>query len=285
MSYKIAKHILAGDNCEYLATRGKDSGEFKEGQPDTVVIHYTAGASVASSVNTLRDPNIKASAHLVIGKKGEITQLIAFNKIAWHAGTSDWQGRTGLNKYSIGIEIDNAGRLSKVGEKYQTWWGGFVDKDQVFEGVHRNESQISYWHAYTEKQISTVLQVCRTLKQKYNINTIVGHEEIAPQRKSDPGPAFPLDKIRQILLESRDDEEVVDVIQPTEPKVQPTALTGEVTASSLNFRAEPSLSAERKGDPLSKGTKLEIVDEKSGWYKIKICETGWVKKEYVKIDN
>ena len=285
MSYKITKHVLSGDNVEYIATRGKDSGVFKEGLPDTVVIHYTAGSSVESSVNTLRDANVKASAHLVIGRDGLIKQIIPFNKIAWHAGTSEWQSRIGLNKYSIGIEIDNAGRLSKVGENYQTWWGGFINKDQVFEGVHRNESQTAYWHAYTEQQIAAVLEVCRALGQKYGINSVLGHEEIAPIRKSDPGPAFPLDKFRQLLLENRSEEEEDEVenVPASEPIVQPSALTGVVTANSLNFRAEPTLNSDKKGDPLPLNTPVEVIGEKSGWYKIKVFEIGWVKKEYVKI--
>lgn len=286
MSYQISKHILTGENVEYIATRGKDSGVFAKGLPDTIVIHYTAGASMESSVKTLRDPGVKASAHLVVGRDGRIQQIIPFNKIAWHAGRSEWEGRSNLNRYSIGIEIDNAGRLNKVGDKFQTWWGGFIDGQQVYEGVHRNETQAAYWHAYTEQQISTVLDICRALKAKYTIETIVGHEEIAPGRKSDPGPAFPLDKLRQLLLEDRgDEEEAADVVRPAEPVALPSAMTGVVTANSLNFRTAPSLSAEKMGEPLRRDTRIEIMEENSGWYKIKVSRIGWVKKEYVKVNN
>ena len=285
MSYKIAKHILSGDNVEYRATRGKDSGAYADGLPDTIVIHYTAGSSLESSVSTLQDPKVKASAHLVVGRDSRIVQLIPFNKIAWHAGESEWGNRTWLNKYSIGIEIDNAGRLSKVGDKYQTWWGGFIDRDQVFEGVHRNETQPAYWHAFTEQQITAVIGICRILGEKYNITTIVGHEEISPGRKSDPGPAFPLDKLRQLLLEGRDDPEEEETVLPAEPVVHPSTTIGMVTANSLNFRSAPSLNADTRGAPLQKDTKIEIVDEQSGWYKVKVSKIGWVKKEYVKVVN
>ncbi len=283
MSYKIAKHILSGPDVEYIVTNGKDSGLFAEGLPDTIVIHYTAGASLESSVDTLRDPEVQASAHIVVGRDGRIKQLIPFNKIAWHAGVSEWEGRTYLNRYAIGIEIDNAGRLNKVGDQYQAWWGGFIPADEVFQGVHRNESEPSFWQAYTEKQISIVLSLCRLLKSTYNIDLILGHEEIAPGRKTDPGPAFPLDKLRQLLLESRGDADIGT--EAPEPKTTPTVVTGIVSANSLNFRVAPSLSAPLKSEPLPQFTQLEIISEENGWYKVKVCEIGWVKKDYVSITS
>ena len=85
------------------------SGRFAGDLPDTVVIHYTAGASLKSSASWLTDHRSNASAHLVIGKSGEMIQLAPFNIRTWHAGKSYWKGRNNLNNYSIGIELDNAG--------------------------------------------------------------------------------------------------------------------------------------------------------------------------------
>ena len=285
MSYEINNDsILEGDKVEYIETKNKDSGLFAEGKPDMVVIHYTAGSSLESAVNTLRDPGIKASTHLVIGREREIKQLIPFNRIAWHAGKSQYQGRSGINQYSIGIEIDNAGRLTKSGSIYTSWFGREYHDKEVFEGVHRNESEMSFWHSYAEQQISCAFSVCLVLKNRFDIHHIVGHEEVSHGRKIDPGPAFPLDKLRQQLFENRGEDEADndDTETPTEIKSR-EMLTGKVTATRLNFRSSPSKDAELVSDPLEKGTTLDVIDEVDGWLKVKIPQIGWVKKEYVRL--
>jgi len=91
--------------------------------PRHLVFHYTAGKSATSSINWLTNPESKASAHLVLARDGTITQLAPFNIKTWHAGLSYWDGLSGLNGYSIGIEMDNAGPLKKVGDKHQAWFG------------------------------------------------------------------------------------------------------------------------------------------------------------------
>ena len=76
-----------------------------------IVLHYTAGTSAESSALFLTRPDVSASAHVVIGREGEVFQLVPFNIEAWHAGKSWDAGRGGLNRYSIGIELDNLGKL------------------------------------------------------------------------------------------------------------------------------------------------------------------------------
>ena len=76
-----------------------------------IVLHYTAGTSAESSALFLTRPDVSASAHVVIGREGEVFQLVPFNIEAWHAGKSWYAGRGGLNRYSIGIELDNLGKL------------------------------------------------------------------------------------------------------------------------------------------------------------------------------
>ena len=66
-------------------------------------------------------------------------------------------------------------------------------------GVHRNQPEASYWHRYTSEQLAVVEAICAALIQRYGIQHILGHEEIAPSRKVDPGPAFPLDAMRARL--------------------------------------------------------------------------------------
>ncbi len=255
-----------------------NSGHFGESLPDTIVIHYTAGSSAESSVDTLINPDVKASAHLVIGRDGSVTQLVPFNIIAWHAGKSAWGDRKGLNKYSIGIELDNAGRLTKSGTQYSAWFGRTYPEEEVVEAVHRNEETPSYWHRFTEDQITKTFNICRLLIDRYDIKTILGHEEISPGRKSDPGPAFPLDKLREKLLKTdRSDQEEETYKEFENP--------GEVTASLLNIRSGPSTSNKKIANPLQKGTTVDILDESDGWYQVEVRLKGWVSKSYIDPEN
>jgi len=276
---KITDHVLEGENVEIVPC-DKDSGLFTNGLPDTVVLHYTAAGSVSSAVRTLTDLHVKASAHLVIGREGEIMQLVPFNKIAWHAGKSEYQGRKGLNHYSIGIEMDNAGRLNKLEGEYVAWFGRKYLATQVLAATHKNETVSGYWHLYTEEQIQCVQQVCELMRDHYQIQTIVGHDDIAPGRKTDPGPAFPLEKLRQRVLENdrQSDEDI-----PAEEEVHAVKQHAIVTASALNIRSAPNASSDLVLDPLPQGTNLEVIGEKHGWLKVNVVKTGWVKKNFVRI--
>lgn len=270
----IRKHALEGEGIDFMESPNH-GGLFGADLPDTLVIHYTAGGSKASSVDTLCNPDVKASAHVVVGRDGSITQLVPFNTIAWHAGKSSHQDRTGLNKYSIGIEVDNAGRLTRSGSGYTSWFGKVYPEDEVVEATHRNESTPSHWHAYTEKQIKAVSNVCAALIGKYKISTLLGHEEISPGRKSDPGPAFPLDKMRErLLVRDRADEDAAETVQRQHP--------GLVTAFKLNIRSSPGRGGTKVAPPLSKGTKVEILQESHGWYEVDVHSRGWVKKDYIR---
>ncbi len=264
------KHFLEGTNVDYIECP-KNIQKFDRGMPDTIVLHYTAGRDGKSSAQYLAKDNVKASAHIVIDRDGSIYQLVPFDTIAWHAGRSSWKGRSGLNKYSIGIEIDNAGVLTKSANNYVAWFGKKYNADEVMEAVHRNESQPKYWHLYTENQIDMVETVCELLMEQYTgIQNILGHEEIAPGRKLDPGPAFPLDQLRKRLINDRDEE-----------KPLLTEQTGEVAVEYLNIREMPGRRAPLVSSPLPKGTQLKIREEHSGWYRVETQIEGWVSAEYI----
>ena len=139
-----------------------------------------------------------------------MTQLLPFHIVGWHAGRSQWGERTSLNQYSIGIEIDNAGQLSERDGRYESWFGQTYPASEVVRGTHRNQSlpgahpqirqPVCFWHRYAEVQFEVVETICAALIAAYGIYHILGHEEIAPNRKVDPGPAFPLDEMRARLL-------------------------------------------------------------------------------------
>ena len=250
----------------------KNKAKFGSGLPDTIVIHYTAGRSGESSAAYLCKDHVKASAHIVVDISGKIFQLVPFNTIAWHAGPSSHNGRTGLNKYSIGIEIDNAGVLEKSGAVYRSWFGKTYDESEVVFARHRNESEKRYWHAYSEVQILRVFDICEALMNHFNISHIVGHEEISPGRKQDPGPAFPLDKLREDLIRPRWED-------------SGDKSNGMVEASFLNIREMPDLNSEKVSNPLPQGTELQILQERQGWYYVKTQIEGWVASDYVSVKS
>ncbi len=113
--------------------------------------------------------DIQVSAHCFIKREGETVQFVSFDAKAWHAGESQWKGRTNCNAYSIGIELEGSDTI-----------------------------------AYTEAQYRSLVELSKSLMMAYpgiNLENIVGHEDIAPGRKTDPGPAFDWEKYRNYLLE------------------------------------------------------------------------------------
>ncbi len=286
MTLKIENHFLKGDFNEMPVIKdrceGKDSGHFTSDRPDTVIIHYTAGSSMSSAVDTLKKPSVKASAHLVIDRDGKVCQLIGFNRIAWHAGRSSWQNRSGINKFSIGIELVNAGELQLSGSQFVSWFGHRYEQEEVIEAVHRNQRKTSFWHAYTQAQIEACFEVCHVLKENYQIEFILGHEEIAPRRKTDPGPAFPLDKLRSHILDRRDDTLEQPISQSFDAE---GFITARVTANRLNFRQQPYASAPMAGEPLNIDTRVELIDKSGAWRKVRVTSEGWVHGDYLLIES
>ena len=268
-----SNHLIAGDDVRHIACP-KNSQPFANAMlPDTIVIHFTAGSSPQSSAGYLARNDVKASAHLVIGRDGSVYQLVPFNIISWHAGVSTYGNRTNLNSYSIGIELDNAGSLTKTGNSYiSSFWTTYPESETVY-ATHRNETVAKYWHAYTEVQLAKCRDICIALIESYKIKLIVGHEEIAPGRKTDPGPAFPLDKLRNdLLLDVRKDPET-------------TASFGKVTTSRLNIRVNPGINELMSAQPLAENTVVKIVEARDGWFKVRTEIEGWVKSDFIQQIN
>ena len=262
------QHRLDGGRSVTHLESANRGGVFAPGMPDTIIIHFTAGASAESAIQTLCDPAREVSAHLVVGRDGTVSQLLPFDTVGWHAGRSRWRNRTSLNQYSIGIEVDNAGRLAETdGARYLSWFGREYEETQVVRGVHRNESAPSCWHRFPAAQIAVVESLCRLLIDAYGISSILGHEEIAPDRKEDPGPAFPLDDMRQRLLALQGEV--------------PPADTGVVTAARLNIRQQPAASEPTVAGHLKRGTPVRIVGRQRGWLNVKVELEGWVSERYI----
>ena len=190
---EIIENLLFGDNVKYLQC---SKCKVKLSRVDTIVLHSTVGAGAISSALYLGRPDTSVSAHVVVGRDAEVFQLLPFDVKAWHAGKSFHAGRVNLNDCSIGIELDNAGELQRVGDRYYSSFGREYSPDQVY--TTEEEGRARYWHSFTEGQFGITEEICRLLKECYGIKYLVRHSDITP-RKTDPGPAFPFDELRKRL--------------------------------------------------------------------------------------
>ena len=127
--------------------------------------------SEIESIKRLQDESSKVSCHYLINRKGKVFNMVPDKKIAWHAGKSKWKKFTNLNKSSIGIELVNKGH------------------------------NFGYQN-FTDIQIKSLIGLCKKLKKKYNIrnSNFLGHSDIAPHRKIDPGEKFPWKKLSKFGL-------------------------------------------------------------------------------------
>ncbi|MEI5686557.1 MULTISPECIES: N-acetylmuramoyl-L-alanine amidase [Sphingomonas] len=136
-----------------------------------IVLHYTGMQDGPSALARLRDPEAKVSAHYLVEEDGTVCRLVAEQDRAWHAGRSSWRGITDVNSASVGIEIVNPGHD----------WG---------------------YRPFTEEQIAALIPLVAAIKERHGITrgNIVGHSDIAPARKRDPGELFPWGKLARLRL-------------------------------------------------------------------------------------
>jgi N-acetylmuramoyl-L-alanine amidase len=139
-----------------------DSQKRKSKNIKFVIIHYTGMKNNKQTIQRLTDVKSSVSCHYFIDQNGNITLMVPDLYIAWHAGKSKWNKYRSLNKYSIGIELSNPGH------------------DYNYK-------------KFTNKQLKSLKQILKYLIKKYKINikNILGHSDIAPFRKKDPGEKFP----------------------------------------------------------------------------------------------
>lgn len=125
--------------------------------PSIIVLHYTAMESCASALARLCDPDAEVSAHYLISTTGRTTQLVDEKERAWHAGEGEWRGMRDINSRSIGIELDNTGA-----------------------------------HPFPEPQMVALEALLQSIRKRWPIGPldIIGHSDMAPGRKHDPGPRF-----------------------------------------------------------------------------------------------
>lgn len=170
-------------------------------QPIYIVFHYTAGTTASGAIEWFKKPESQASAHFVIDRNGDVTQMVPTNRRAWHAGASKWGNLEDLNTYSVGIEIVNAGKLNRRADgRWINWSKSVISESDVTVATHKNENSASGWHEYTEEQIASAIALGAAIAVRYAIVDVLGHDDIAPNRKVDPGPMFPMSSIQSRIL-------------------------------------------------------------------------------------
>lgn len=184
---------------EYLESPNKRVGRKKSCR--VLVMHYTAAGNTNQVVKYFQQPSSEVSAHFVVGRDGRIVQMVDLDDIAYHAGNSIWKEEKWVNFFSVGIEISNWGLLKKKGDTYYCWPNNYntVFNKEIFE-----DSLGKFWEAYPPKQIDAVVELSKYILKNFpeiTLENIVGHEQISPGRKTDPGPAFPWDKVKKRLTE------------------------------------------------------------------------------------
>lgn len=136
-----------------------------------LVMHYTGMIDGASAIRRLTDEEAGVSAHYVVNEDGTVLQLVDEGKRAWHAGASYWRGITDVNSASIGIEIVNPGH------------------------------EFGY-RPFPDDQVASVVRLTHEILKRHDIprSNVVGHSDVAPARKQDPGELFPWEKLARLNL-------------------------------------------------------------------------------------
>ena len=151
------------NDCTLIPYASVNHGPRPVGQTiDTLVLHYTGMMSSEEAVARLCDPAAQVSAHYLIEEDGRIMQLVPEHRRAWHAGLGRWRGHSDINSRSVGVELVNPGHA----------WG---------------------YRAFSAMQIAALVPLCQGIVARHGIEArnVVGHSDIAPNRKEDPGELFP----------------------------------------------------------------------------------------------
>lgn len=275
---KVRSHRLRNDDgtvVQFERTPNQ-AGALSGGAPKYIVMHFTANGSARGAINWLSNPSAKASAHLVIAPDGAITQMVRFDETAWHAGRSSWKGINGLNGHSVGVEMVNWGGLQGGWGTWKSWTGVPVSDERVIEAAHRNHpGQIRGWEIYDEAQIDAACAAVSAIAEAYGIGPreVIGHDDIAPGRKTDPGPAWDMERFRARVFGRAEDEGDVDFF--------------EVTATlGLNMRSGPGV-ASPVVELLRKGTRVMVVERQGLWWLVSRMKgqnadtTGWVHSNWL----
>lgn len=278
MALVIKNHRLYAGARQVEQVRTIFSGGAFRQPPRILVMHFTYGASARSSAEWFRNPaNPGASAHVVVDRDGGLIQCLDFSEIAWHAGNSRWGELVGLNAWSLGVELANWGYLQQGASGWRSYTGAIV-ADPVL-AAHKNGNpdgsrRLIGWEPYPVPQFDAAVELARALVDTYAISEVVGHDDIAPARKWDPGPAFDMVRFRARVFGERgtsgDNRMVVNVQE------------------GLNLRRGPGVQFDVV-KTLPDGTAVDPLETDGQWLCVTVLDqsgqpsdTGWVHSRYLR---
>ena len=192
-----------------------------------VVLHYTGMETGQAAIDRLRDQDAAVSAHYVVEEDGNVLRLVDEDQRAWHAGVGEWCGETDMNSASIGIEIVNGGHDFGLSD-------------------------------YPDAQIAAVIELVQDILERHDLppSAVIGHSDLAPGRKQDPGEKFPWRRLADVgaaiwpslIDEPADDVEgdlskigygldagLPAVIEAFQRRFRPASVTGEADEETLSL--------------------------------------------------
>ncbi|ETD72889.1 N-acetylmuramoyl-L-alanine amidase [Pelistega indica] len=209
----VLSACATGPVDEYREAKGQDS------RVKYIILHYT-WESLMDSIKILTEQEVSAHYLITDEEPARVIQLVDENRRAWHAGKSQWGTDTNLNAQSIGIEIVNLGP-KQSGKKVP--------------------SDINQWQAYTSSQIERLIVLLKDIQQRHQIQgkNILAHSDIAPQRKLDPGPAFPWQWLAQEGLGRwYDEHQVASLTRKYKKEGLPSTLSLQKALKTLGYDIE-----------------------------------------------
>lgn len=193
-----------------------------------LIIHYDGASNGTAAVEWMLADKSDVSAELWIGRDAKTIQLLPFNLTAWHAGESEWKGLKGLNSHSIGIELQNSGNQE-----------------------------------YTQVQLNRLLEVAKALNEIYHFEDVLGHSDIAPGRKVDPGKQFPMKWLREAMFGYR--------------------VETRHTTTDVNLRSGAGTDFSSLG-VIKKASEVNVLSVSGSWSEVFICASkskGFIKSNYL----
>lgn len=256
--------------------------------PEIVVLHDTASRlDQGNAARYLRDNDAKVSVHFIIERDGTIQQQVPINRRANHAGKSHYHGRKHCNGFSIGIEIVNPGRMTRVSNTVaMTWYGEQFDIEEFgIQDATTPEHGHGLWMPYTGEQVISVVQLLQALfhREDHELTDIRTHWYISPGRKVDTNPLFPLEHIRSRIFGREDPMDKMEDISAH--YVGPDEFVEiEAPSDTLNMRQWPSFNPNVIATiphgavvPLLKTGKFDGRD----WLKVLYGgQEGWIVARY-----
>ena len=176
--------------CPFARWEPSPHHDERETPPRLVLLHYTATSRLDEAVLLLRQREL--SAHFLVGVRGIVVQSVATRARAWHAGASRFRGAPSVNGFSLGIEVVNPGPLSLVEGRWRGARGGW-------NGPVARLGRAGDWAGYPGRQVAAILRLLEWigLVHPEARGITCGHEDVAPGRKADPGPAFPWERLAE----------------------------------------------------------------------------------------